>query len=403
MRGPFASGNPAKYAFQYPRPWRMNENSQVVDTGRTDALGFPVYDSKVVVVPQLLRQRSTSPADDGGFPSGHTNAFHLAALAYAYAVPERFQELVTRAFELSHTRIISGMHSPVDVLGGRIMATALAAATLADPANADLKAAARAQALAYFTAQTGTTPDTLYAYAHSGSDDRTPTGTPTPRTVAPRLTYVLTRQGREQAADRAEGRRGAAGDAAAVPRRGPAPRGAAHDRAALRVRRCWTASSSGAGSTCSPRRTATAPSTRDVTVTLDAAAGGFGAADAWRNDIDGEGGLTKRGYRHADPDRAQHATRAAPCWRRARWSPAAPMPWATAMCGWPAGRCGCSTTRSQLHGAYVQEPRGAGADAALGRHRTVLDGDRRVLLEKGSVLSLQPRRRDPPAVGTSSP
>ncbi|MDH6565831.1 autotransporter-associated beta strand protein [Streptomyces sp. SAI-117] len=33
----------------------------------------------------------------------------------------------------------------------------------------------------------------------------------------------------------------------------------------------------------------------DVTVTLDAASGGFHAADAWRNDIDGCGGLTKRG------------------------------------------------------------------------------------------------------------
>nr|WP_317633522.1 autotransporter-associated beta strand repeat-containing protein [Streptomyces sp. HUAS 15-9] len=33
----------------------------------------------------------------------------------------------------------------------------------------------------------------------------------------------------------------------------------------------------------------------DVTVTLDAAAGGFAAADNWRNDIDGCGALTKRG------------------------------------------------------------------------------------------------------------
>ena len=171
VRGPYASGNPGKYAFQYPRPWRMNEDNEVVDTGRTDALGYPVYDSEVIVAPQLLRQRSTSPVDDGGFPSGHTNAFHLAALAFAYAVPERFQELVTRAFELSHTRIMSGMHSTVDVLGGRIMATALTAATLADPANADLKAAARAQALAYFQKETGTTADTLYAYAHSDSSD----------------------------------------------------------------------------------------------------------------------------------------------------------------------------------------------------------------------------------------
>jgi autotransporter-associated beta strand protein len=33
----------------------------------------------------------------------------------------------------------------------------------------------------------------------------------------------------------------------------------------------------------------------DVTVTLDAAKGGFHAADAWRNDIEGAGSLTKRG------------------------------------------------------------------------------------------------------------
>ena len=157
VRGDFASGNPAKFAFQYPRPWRMNEDSEVVDTGKTDALGFPVYESDVVVVPQLLRQRSDTPAEDGGFPSGHTNAFHLAALAYAYAVPERFQELVTRAFELSHTRIMAGMHSTVDVIGGRIMATALAAAALAEPENTALKAAARTQAAEYFQAQTGTT------------------------------------------------------------------------------------------------------------------------------------------------------------------------------------------------------------------------------------------------------
>ena len=76
LRGPYASGNPSKYAYQYPRPWRMTTDSRVVDTGRVDAFGYPVYDSDVVVAPQLLRQRSLSPADDAGYPSGHTNAFH---------------------------------------------------------------------------------------------------------------------------------------------------------------------------------------------------------------------------------------------------------------------------------------------------------------------------------------
>ncbi|XVU22594.1 hypothetical protein ACQPZJ_35765 [Actinoplanes sp. CA-054009] len=74
----------------------MNLDSEVAATGALDELGYPVYASPVSVVPQLLRQRSLNPADDGGFPSGHTNAFHLAALAFAYAIPSRFQERASK-------------------------------------------------------------------------------------------------------------------------------------------------------------------------------------------------------------------------------------------------------------------------------------------------------------------
>jgi autotransporter-associated beta strand protein len=296
VRGPFASGNPAKFAFQYPRPWRMNEDSEVVDTGKKDAFGFPVYESEVVVAPQLLRQRADNPAEDGGFPSGHTNALHLAALAYAYAVPERFQELVTRAFELSHTRIVAGMHSPVDVLGGRIMATALASAALVDPANAELKAAARAQALAYFKERTGTTADTLNAYAHSAGTATDPYADreANARTVRPKLTYVLTRRGRDEPLTVPKGAE------VLLETRQPYLT-AAQRREVLRTtalpagyvlldgfeqwgRLDLFTAADGYGAFDS-----------DVIVTLDAAAGGFGAADSWRNDIRGKGGLTKRG------------------------------------------------------------------------------------------------------------
>lgn len=294
VRGPFASGNPAKFTFQYPRPWRMNEDSEVVDTGEKDELGFPVYDSEVVVVTQLLRQRGENPAEDGGFPSGHTNAFHLAALAFAYAVPERFQEIVTRAFELSHTRIMSGMHSTVDVLGGRVMATALAAAALADPKNAALKAAARKQAAEYFQAKTGTTADTLFDYAHSDADDRYADRRANARVVEPKLAYVLRRRG--------------GGEDLTVPKGAEVLLetrlpylDAAQRREVLRTTALpagyvlldgWEqwgrlnlfAAADGYGVFDS-----------DVTVTLDAALGGFDAADTWRNDIDGSGGLVKRG------------------------------------------------------------------------------------------------------------
>ncbi|MEE1759921.1 phosphatase PAP2 family protein [Streptomyces sp. SP18BB07] len=294
VRGPFASGNPAKFTFQYPRPWRMNEDSEVVDTGRKDELGFPVYESEVVVVKQLLRQRGENAAEDGGFPSGHTNAFHLAALAFAYAVPERFQEIVTRAFELSHTRIMSGMHSTVDVLGGRVMATALAAAALADPKNAELKAAARKQAAEYFQARTGTTADTLYAYAHSDGDDPYADRGANLRTVEPKLTYVLTRRGKSQDLTVPKG--------AEVLLETRLPYlDAAQRREVLRTTALpsgyvlldgWEqwgrlnlfAAADGYGALDT-----------EVTVTLDASLGGFHAADTWRNDLDGSGRLVKKG------------------------------------------------------------------------------------------------------------
>ncbi len=293
VRGTFASGNPSKAAYQYPRPWRLTADSRVEDTGKVDALGYPVYRSDVVVAPQLLRQRSTSPADDGGFPSGHTNAFHLACLALAYAVPERFQELVARAYDLADTRIVAGMHSPVDVLGGRILATGLAAATLADPANATLKAGAREQALKYFTAKTGTTPDTLFARAHTGADeygDRRANAA----MVARRATYGLpdraartsmrvpkgaevlleTRLPYLDAAQRREVLRTTAFPAGHPLLDGPELWG--------RLNLFAAADGYGAFDT-------------GVRVTMDAARGGFWANDSWRNDIGGDGGLVKAG------------------------------------------------------------------------------------------------------------
>lgn len=402
LRGNWASSNPAKFAYQYPRPWRLNDESEVVDTGRTDEFGFPVYESKVVVAPQLLRQRGDKPAEDGGFPSGHTNALHLASLAYAYAVPERFQELVARALELAHTRIVAGMHSPVDVIGGRIMATALAAATLADPANAELKAAARAQALAYFTRRTGTTADTLYAYAHSAGPDSDPYADreANARAARPRLTYILPRRGRNQpltvpkgaevlletrlpylsAAQRREVLRTTALPAGYVLLDGFEQWG--------RLNLFAAADGYGAFDT-------------DVTVTLDAAAGGFHGADSWRNDIEGDGGLTKRGTgtltltghnRYRGGTVVEDGTLVAA-------SPGA--------LGQGDVRVTGGTLRAEgalrVRGSYVQRGESTLELALRRNHGPALTVDRRVLLERGGVLSLRLDAERPPVAGTTVP
>jgi autotransporter-associated beta strand protein len=296
VRGPFASSNPSKYAYQYPRPWRLNNASVVEDTGVLDALGYPVYESDVVVVEQLLRQRGTSATDDGGFVSGHTNAFYLACLALAYAIPERFQELVACASDLSETRIIAGMHSPGDVIGGRILATALTAATLSDPQNAALKTAARKQAAEYFQAQTGTTADTLYGYAHSATRETDPYADreENRRAITPRLTYRLPFRSRTLAMTVPKGAEVLL--ETRLPYLDPEQR-----REVLRT----TALPAGHALLDGPEQWGRlnlfvaadgyGEFTQQVRVTMDAAAGGFNAADTWRNDIDGVGGLVKQG------------------------------------------------------------------------------------------------------------
>lgn len=301
LRGPFASGNPSKYAYQYPRPWRLTPESTVAPTGApsalrpevTDEFGYPVYRSDVVVAPQLLRQRNFSPADDGGYPSGHTNALHLACLALAYAIPERFQELVTRAFDLGDCRITAGMHSPADVIGGRILATALAAATLADPQNATLKAAARTQASEYFRQHTGID---VFEYAHSADTTTDPYADREANAalVAARLTYNLPRTSRSVPMSVPKGAEVlletrqpylSASQRREVLRTTALPAGhALLDGPEQWGRLNLFAAADGYGAFDA-----------DVRVDMDANRGGFHAADTWHNAIGGRGGLVKRG------------------------------------------------------------------------------------------------------------
>jgi autotransporter-associated beta strand protein len=297
LRGNYASTTPAKTYFSYPRPWRLTDDIRVENTGATDSLGFPVYTSNDVVVPALLPTRSLTPASDGGFPSGHTNASYLAGLALAYAIPERFTELVTRASEVGNSRILAGMHSPLDVMGGRTLATALAAATLNDSDNATLKLQAYTQAHTYLESATSTTANTLYSYAHSAttSDDAYADDATNQSNFLTRMTNTFAQ----------------IDDSTAV---ATVPKGAevlletrfpyltaAQRRVVLKTTEIssgypvisdtegWgrlnlAAAGDGYGSF-----------TGDVTVTMNASDLGFNAVDRWKNDISGTGQLIKSG------------------------------------------------------------------------------------------------------------
>lgn len=263
LRGNYASTTPAKNFYNYMRPFRWLDPS--------------------IIIPTLVPAISTNPATDGGFPSGHTNASYLAALSLAYAVPERFQEQLTRASEMGNSRVVSGMHSPLDVMGGRVMATALAAAALADPDNAALKQAAYDEAHDILLTQTGTAEDRFSDYQKNKAQftQRLTYGFPqinstTLPMVVPKGAEVLleTRQPYLSGEQR---------------RAVLATTGLQSGYPVLDDPEGWGrlnlfAAADGYGAFNS-----------DVTVTMDASKGGFYAADRWRNDISGIGKLTKEG------------------------------------------------------------------------------------------------------------
>lgn len=309
LRGSYASTTPPKNFFLYPRPWRQITTATagstvvsflngVTESSTSTLLKSPSsFSSDVTYLTTLVPTLSGSPATDSGFPSGHTNASYLASIALAYAIPERFQEMLTRASELGNNRIVAGAHSPLDVMGGRTMATAVAAATLYDSDNATIKSAAYTQAHTYLEAQTSTTDDTLYTYAHSAtsSSDRFATYATNKSNYLTRMTYGLSQIG-------------TTGSTMTV------PKGAevlletrlpyltdAQRRVVLKTtgidsgypvisdaegwgRINLVAAADGYGAF-----------NGDVTVTMDATAGGFNASDSWRNDISGAGLLTKAG------------------------------------------------------------------------------------------------------------
>lgn len=152
-----SSSNPSKYFFSSPRPYRMDSDGEVKEI--VDSNGLPIwatigsgestaeelasggkketgerhyqqYETNVEVIPALeyvKRIAEDGRGKDGAFPSGHTSAAYLTTFGFAYATPERYAEFLTRAAQMGENRIVTGMHSPLDVIGARIQATAMTA------------------------------------------------------------------------------------------------------------------------------------------------------------------------------------------------------------------------------------------------------------------------------------
>jgi autotransporter-associated beta strand protein len=264
LRNTSASTNPSKTYYSYARPFRWSDD--------------------VIVLPTLepAKRTDAEALSDGGYPSGHTNAGTLASLALAYAAPERFQEILTHASEIGNSRIVGGMHSPADVIGGRVLATAIAAAALNAPGNAELKQNARADAEALLA--TPASGEDVYADRDDNEAlylERLTYGLPivgdtTLPVVVPKGAEVLL-ESRLPYLD-ADQRRWVLQST-----------GLPSGHALLDDEEGW-----GRLNLFAAADGYSAFDT-DVEVQMDAADGGFNAADTWRNDIEGSGSLTKDG------------------------------------------------------------------------------------------------------------
>jgi len=280
------STEPPKRFYKYARPWR--------------------WSSDVKVVPALESAKSSTPATDGGFPSGHTAEAWRDTLAMAYLVPQRYQELISRAMEMGENRILAGMHSPLDVMGGRVHATAVVAYNLSNVAyyTSAVKSAAYNQAQAYLQGKTGSADfNALNTYAHtikttdssSADYDRFASYSSNRTSYFQRLTYGFAQIN-------------AAGQTSTVPKGAEVlletrlPYLSADQR---RVVLKSTALDSGYplgndGEGWGRLNLFAAADgygnfNGDVAVTLNASLGGFNALDSWRNNIAGKGMLSKLG------------------------------------------------------------------------------------------------------------
>ena len=277
VRAGSASTNPSKNFFQYARPYRWNgidENMPEVE----------VIDS---LVPR--KKPEAEATNDGGFPSGHTNASYIASLAMAYSVPEQMHSFVLNASELGNSRVVAGMHSVLDVIGGRMSGTAITTGNLADERNDEAKAAAYEAGRALLANNEGLQADgdiydenpELYEehrqlYLDRLTYNMTPDEDMNESARVPKEAEVLL-ETRFPYLDEAERRFVLLTTAL------QSGHPVANDAEGFGRMNLFDAAS-GYGSFV-----------KDTVVNMDADMGGFAAYDTFRNDIDGTGSLTKEG------------------------------------------------------------------------------------------------------------
>lgn len=75
-------------------------------------------------------------AGSPAYPSGHTTDGYTQSLLLAMIFPERARQILARASDYAESRIVLGVHYPLDVIGGRILATSAIVRLLTERSSA---------------------------------------------------------------------------------------------------------------------------------------------------------------------------------------------------------------------------------------------------------------------------
>ena len=102
-----------------PRPFQVSPEINGHPWTTADASSIAVGIQQGANSGESWQSLATSPA----FPSAHSSTGNTVALTYAILAPEYYQELLQAGVDFGLSRNIFGAHYPLDVIGGRLIAT----------------------------------------------------------------------------------------------------------------------------------------------------------------------------------------------------------------------------------------------------------------------------------------